>query len=68
MRRALLRFDEVTEILNCSRDHVYDLLRDGKIHAQNPTGLPNRRGTRIVAASVTAYIERTTIKTEEWNR
>lgn len=68
MRRALLRFDEVCEILSCSRTHVYDLLGRGEIHAQNPSGRPTRRGTRIIAASVTAYIERTTIDSEEWNK
>ena len=69
VKRMLLRFDEVREMLGgCSRDHIYDLLRDGKIQAQNPTGRPGTRGTRILASSVEVYLEQTTIKAGDWTK
>lgn len=66
IKKALLRFAEVQEILSCSRDHVYDLLRDGKIKAHNPTGKPGTRGTKIHAASVGEYLEAGTIPQGKW--
>ena len=67
-KRLLLRFTEVTEILGCSRDHIYDLLRDGKLQAHNPLGRPGGRGTKIVASSVEAYVASGTIKVGEWTK
>lgn len=67
MQKALLRFDEVTNILGCSRGHVYDLLRDGKLKAHNPNGRPGSRGTKIVAASVESYLQHGEISADQWN-
>lgn len=68
MKRALLRIDEVRQILGCSKDHIYDLLRDGKLQAHNPTGRPSGRGTKIVATSVDMYISTFVIRPEDWNK
>lgn len=66
MKRALLRIDEAAEMLACSRDHIYDLLRDGKLRAHNPNGRPGSRGTKIIAESVTIYVATGTIHADEW--
>lgn len=68
MKRALLRIDEVCQILSCSRRHVYDLLCDGKIQAHNPSGRPGSRGTKILAVSVETYVATGTIPAEEWTK
>jgi len=65
-RRKLLRFDEVREILGCSRDHIYDLLAAGKIRAHNPNGRPGTRGTKILATSVDDYLSQGEIAPESW--
>jgi excisionase family DNA binding protein len=67
MKKALLRFGEVQEILACSRDHVYDLLRDGKLQAHNPSGRPGTRGTKIIASSVDDYLKAGAIPAEKWS-
>lgn len=67
MKRRLLRFDEVREILGCSRDHIYDLLADGRIRAHNPNGKPGTRGTKILADSVDNYLEAGAIPAEKWS-
>jgi excisionase family DNA binding protein len=66
--KLLLRIDEVRVMLGCSRDHVYDLLRDGRLRAHNPNGRPGTRGTRIIAASVTEYVTNGTIHADEWTK
>jgi len=65
-RRKLLRFDEVREMLGCSRDHIYDLLSAGKISAHNPNGRPGTRGTKILASSVDNYLLQGEIPPESW--
>lgn len=67
IRRELLRIDEAKTILNCSRDHIYDLLSAGKLRAHNPAGVPGTRGTKILAASVERYLEEGTIDSSRWN-
>jgi excisionase family DNA binding protein len=67
VKRALYRIEEVKEILGCSKDHVYDLLRDGKLRAHNPSGKPGTRGTKILAASVDGYLKSGAIPAEKWN-
>lgn len=67
IKKALLRIDEARVVLNCSKDHIYDLLSAGKIKAHNPTGAPGTRGTKILAATVESYLEQCTIPTDKWN-
>ncbi len=67
-RRKLLRFDEVREMLGCSRSHVYDLLAEGRIKAHNPSGVPGKRGTKILAESVDSYLSSGEIAQEEWSK
>ena len=65
-RKLLLRFDEVCVLLGCKKDHVYDLLRDGKLRAHNPTGRPGTRGTKIITSSLEAYLTAGEIPPEKW--
>ena len=67
VKKALLRFEEVQEILGCSRRHIYDLLADDRLKAHNPKGAPGTKGTRIVATSVSAYLESGEIPAEKWS-
>jgi excisionase family DNA binding protein len=64
--KVLLRFDEVEVMLGCSKRHIYDLLKAGKIRAQNPRSAPGTRGTKIVAESVDEYLRATEIPAEKW--
>lgn len=67
IKKALLRIDEARIILNCSRDHVYDLLSTGRLKAHNPKGTPGTRGTQIVAASLEEHLAAGTIPVDKWN-
>lgn len=67
VKRALLRFDEVQEILGCSKRHIYDLLATDKLKAHNPGASPGTRGTKIVADSVQSYLESGTIPSDSWS-
>lgn len=69
IKKMLLRFEEVQTILECSRTHVYTLLREGKLTAHNREKKPNRRtGTRILITSVEKYLESNRIPVKEWNK
>jgi len=66
MEKALLRFDEVMEILNVtSKETIYNYLREGKLKAWNATGNPDR-GTRILASSVNRLVEEGAMSAEKW--
>jgi predicted DNA-binding transcriptional regulator AlpA len=65
--KKLLRFDEVQTMLGCSRRHIYDLLAAGMLKAQNPSGAPGPRGTKIIATSVDEYLRKTEIPPEKWS-
>lgn len=67
VKKALLRIDETMTILDCSRDHIYDLLREGRLQAHNPRGCPGTRGTKIFAISVDGYLAEGTIPTDKWS-
>ena len=66
--KQLLRFDEVQTILNCSKDHIYELLRDKKLTAHNPTGKPGTKATKIITASVEKYLQIGVIPASEWDK
>ncbi len=66
-KRALLRFDEVQEVLGCSKRHIYDLLATGKLRGHNPASAPGTRGTKIIADSVKEYLNAGVIPTDRWN-
>lgn len=67
VKRALLRFDEVQEILGCSKRHIYDLLADDRLKAHNPSSSPGTRGTKILADSVRGYLDSGVIRSDKWN-
>ena len=66
IKKQLLRIDEVCEILNCCKSHVYDLLREGYITAHNVKQKPGCKGTRIVSQSVSSYLNYGLIPVEAW--
>ena len=68
VKKQLLRFDEVQEVLGgVSRDHIYDLLAGGQLRAHNPKGSPGTRGTKIIASSVEEYLSAGEIPATSWS-
>jgi hypothetical protein len=66
--KKLLRFDEVQTMLGCCKQHVYNLLKDGKLRAHNPSSSPGRNGTKILADSVDEYLRDGEIPPEKWQK
>lgn len=65
MEKILLRFDEVMEMLNISKNEIFQLLKDGKLRAYNATGEPGR-GSRLLASSVYQLVETEALSPERW--
>lgn len=57
VKKMLLRFEEVQEILNCSRDTIYRLLREKRLIAHAPDGKPAKNRTKILTSSVEKYLQ-----------
>lgn len=57
--RRLVRVSEAAKVLDCSRDHVYDLIARGQIESIDIGG-KSRSLTRIRLSELDAYLERNT--------
>jgi len=55
-------------MLGCCKQHVYNLLKDGKLRAHNPSSSPGRNGTKILADSVDEYLRDGEIPPEKWQK
>lgn len=66
IKKMLLRFDEVQIILNCSKDTIYQLLREKKLVAHSPNGKPERNRTKILSSSVDNYLQEGAIPAKEF--
>lgn len=58
-QRRLVRVSEAAKVLDCSRDHVYDLIARGQLESIDIGG-KGRSLTRIRLAELDAYLERNT--------
>ena len=64
MSKLLYRIDEVAKMLARSRSGIYDLLKRGELIAHNPK--PGRKGLRVTAESINAFVEKHKIPTDEF--
>ncbi|MBI5885299.1 MAG: helix-turn-helix domain-containing protein [Deltaproteobacteria bacterium] len=63
MSKLLYRVDEVSKMIARSRSGIYDLLKRGELIAHNPN--PGRKGLRVTAESIDAYVAKYKIPTDE---
>jgi excisionase family DNA binding protein len=63
VKPMLYRIDQVMEILQKSKATVHRLICDGELTAHGHAG---KKGLRVTAESVDAYVERHKIPTEAW--
>lgn len=52
-------------MISRSRSGVYELLKRGELTAHNPN--PGRKGLRVTAESIDAYVAKHKIATDEFN-
>lgn len=62
--KLLYRIDEVAKMISRSRSGVYELLKRGELIAHNPN--PGRKGLRITAESINAFLAKHKISTDEF--
>ncbi len=62
--KLLYRIDEVSKMIARSRSGVYELLKRGELVAHNPK--PGRKGLRVTAESIGAYVAKYRIPTNEF--
>ncbi|HLE18927.1 MAG TPA: helix-turn-helix domain-containing protein [Syntrophales bacterium] len=65
MGKLLYRIDEVAQMISRSRSGVYELLKRGELIAHNPK--PGRKGMRVTAESIDAFLAKHKIPTDEFN-
>lgn len=65
MVKLLYRIDEVAKMIARSRSGVYELLKRGELIAHNPN--PGRKGLRITAESINAFVAKHSIPNDEFN-
>jgi len=63
--KLLYRIDEVAQMISRSRSGVYELLKRGELIAHNPK--PGRKGMRVTAESIDAFLAKHKIPTDEFN-
>lgn len=64
MSKLLYRVDEVSKMISRSRSGIYELLKRGELIAHNPK--PGRKGLRVTAESINAFLEKYKIPTNEF--
>lgn len=64
MGKLLYRIDEVSKMISRSRSGIYELLKRGELIAHNPK--PGRKGLRVTAESIDAFVSKYRIPTNEF--
>lgn len=67
LSKVLWRPGEVAELISVSVSGVYDLVKDGELHAHCSNGV-RRKPMKILSVSIINYIEKHIIEPKEWRQ